>query len=246
MSLFVRLDVGFWSHRKTLRLRALIGDSALWIPPRLWSYAAQSQPDGDFSDYQPTELAMLLGYSGDAQAMLEALQRASFMDGMKIHGWDDHNGYHAVYSERAKKAAAARWKGNEKKITEKTGEGEDKRREEQASPSNASSIPKNGTRKKRAARKPLECEGFKQFWESYPRREAIANAEEAWVKNGCKEFLPKILTTVRSLKITDQWTKDGGRFVPHAATWLNRRGWEDELLTNTAVNNHTEKSKYGF
>lgn len=138
MSLFVRLEVGFWNHRKTLRLRALLGDAAFWIPPRLWSYAAQNQPDGDFSEYLPEELALLVGCSSNAQAMLEALQKAGFMDGMKIHGWADHNGYHEKFAERSKKAAAARWKGHEKKGKERRGE--EKTREEA---SNASSIDKH-------------------------------------------------------------------------------------------------------
>lgn len=133
MSLFVRLEAGFWTHRKTMRLRALIGDAALWLPPRLWSYAAQNQPDGDFSNYMPEELAMLLGYTSNAQAMLGALQQSGFMDEMKVHDWQEYNGYHRAFAERAKKAAAARWKGVSK--TER--KGEEKRREEG---SNASSI----------------------------------------------------------------------------------------------------------
>lgn len=119
MSLFVRLQSSFWNHRKTLRLRARIGDSAYWLPPRLWSYAAENQPDGDFSNYLPEELAMLLAYVGDAQAMLEAMQQAGFMDGMRIHDWQEHNAYHSTFSERAKKAAEARW-GKRKEAKEKT------------------------------------------------------------------------------------------------------------------------------
>lgn len=122
----MRLEAGFWTHRKTIRLRSLIGDAALWLPPRLWSYAAQNQPDGDFSDYLPDELAMLLGYSSNAQAMLQALQQSGFMDGMKVHDWQEYNGYHRAFAERAKKAAAARWKDKPK--TER--KGEEKRREE--------------------------------------------------------------------------------------------------------------------
>lgn len=124
MSLFVRLDVGFWTHRKTMRLRALIGDAAFWIPPRLWSYAAQNQPDGDFSAYMPEELAMLVGCSTDPKALLEALQHAGFMDGMKIHGWADHNGYHEKFAARAKKAAEARWRGRSRRDEKK---GQEKR-----------------------------------------------------------------------------------------------------------------------
>lgn len=134
MSLFVRVEVSFWTHRKTIRLRSLLGDSALWLPLRLWSYAAQNQSDGDFTDYSPEELAMLLGYTSNAQSMLQALQRAGFMDGMLIHGWGDYNGYHAAFSERAKKAATARWeKERSKEKPEKTGE--EKRGEEASIPS---------------------------------------------------------------------------------------------------------------
>jgi len=28
---------------------------------------------------------------------------------------------------------------------------------------------------------------------------------------------------------SEQWTKDNGQYIPHAATWLNGRRWEDEL-----------------
>ena len=65
--------------------------------------------------------------------MLEALQTSGFMDGMKIHGWADHNGYHEKFAERAKKAAAARWKkAADRKGEEKEKTGEDKRREEKS------------------------------------------------------------------------------------------------------------------
>lgn len=213
MSLFVRLDAGYWVHRKTLRLRSLLGDAALWIPPRLWCYAAQNQPDGDFSHYLPTELGMLLGCSIDGQAMLEALQQAGFMDGLKIHGWEEHNAYHHVFSERAKKAAAARW-GKKKKGKQKTRE--EKRGEEQASSSNAC----------------VMLQAFDEFWQAYPRKAGKAHAEKAWKNLGCEKLLPQILTTVRKCKISSDWTRDGGQFIPHPATWLNRRGWDDELPTH--------------
>jgi hypothetical protein len=126
MSLYIRLDAAFWSHRKTIRLRAILGDSALWLPPRLWSYASQNQPDGDFSKYLPEEIALLLAYAGDAKAMLGALQQAGFVDqDMKIHGWAEHNAYHQEYAERASKAATARWEKHrereEKKKQKKKG-----------------------------------------------------------------------------------------------------------------------------
>ena len=110
-ALYVRLNLGFYNHRKTARLRALIGDDAFWIPPRLWAYAAEHQPDGDFSTYGSEELALLLGCSKHAPSIRQALQQAGFLDEQgQIHDWEEHNGYHKAYAERAKKAAEARWK----------------------------------------------------------------------------------------------------------------------------------------
>lgn len=111
MSLFVRVNTNFYSHRKTARLRAKIGDAAFWLPPRLWAYAAENQPDGNFDGYTADELAAHLGYTGNPKGMLQAMLQAGFMDDnpLRIHDWAEYNSYHATFHERAKKAAAARW-----------------------------------------------------------------------------------------------------------------------------------------
>lgn len=104
-----------------MRLRAELGDDAFWIPPRLWAYAADNQPDGDFSSYSDQELSMLIGYSKDATRMLEALKKAGFLDAdRKIHDWEVYNSYHRTFSERAKNAANAKWRKEKK--PEMTGE----------------------------------------------------------------------------------------------------------------------------
>lgn len=101
---------GFYSHRKTMRLLSKLGHDAFWIPPRLWVYCAENQPDGNLSGYDAVELALLIGYNKDATSMLQALKDCGFMDSDgTIHDWKEYNGYHERYSERAKTAAAARW-----------------------------------------------------------------------------------------------------------------------------------------
>lgn len=109
--LYIKVMTGFYANKKTLRLKAAIGDAAFWVPPRLWAYAAENQPDGIFADYSPGEIASLIGYTGDASSMLEGLLKAGFMDEgpLRIHNWAERNEYHQTYAERAKKAAAARW-----------------------------------------------------------------------------------------------------------------------------------------
>lgn len=123
MSLYIRLYTSFFSHRKTRRLRSIIGDDAFWVPPRLWAYAATNQPDGNFKDYLPEDIAAGIGYTKDAQALLEALLEAQFLDkNMKIHDWAVHSGFHELYAARAKKAATIRWekeKNQKKEETEK-------------------------------------------------------------------------------------------------------------------------------
>jgi hypothetical protein len=124
MSLYIRLSTNFFSHVKTLRLKARIGNDAFWIPPRLWVYAAEHQPDGNLSKYTPEEIAMLVGWDGDARALLQALLHACFLDDdpLRIHGWDEHNGFHKAFADRASKAAMARWRRKEKTGEEKTGD----------------------------------------------------------------------------------------------------------------------------
>jgi hypothetical protein len=122
MSLYIRVSNSFWNHRKTAKLRTVIGDDALWIMPRIWSYASENQPDGNFSKYSSAELALLLGCPKHAQALLQALLQAGFMnEDMTLHDWDTHNGYHASYADRAVKGASARWRGHEKKRKERKG-----------------------------------------------------------------------------------------------------------------------------
>jgi hypothetical protein len=126
----------------------MIGDAALWLPPRWWSYAAEHQPDGTFKDYSAPELANLLGYQGNVQEMMEALIQSGFADAdpLRIHDWQDYNGYHKAFSERGRKGADARWQKERSKEKGTEKRGEEKRGEEksqallQASPSNACSI----------------------------------------------------------------------------------------------------------
>ena len=142
MSLYVRVMNNFYTHRKTGRLRATIGEAAFWVPPRLWAYAAENQPDGCFADYTAAELAILIGYTGDAQALLEALLHAGFMDSdpLRVHDWAEHNGYHSTFAERSKKALAARWKGKGQDKTGKERKGKETSSPSSSPSSNASSI----------------------------------------------------------------------------------------------------------
>ena len=71
---------------------------------------------------------------------------------------------------------------------------------------------------------------FSKFWEAYPNKKAKGNAEKAWLKLKVDQtLLDIILTAIEQHKQSKEWTADGGRYIPHPASWLNARRWEDEI-----------------
>ena len=71
---------------------------------------------------------------------------------------------------------------------------------------------------------------FDTFWAEYPNKVKKPNAIRAWEKLKPDAALAeKIMQGLARWKESDQWTRDNGRFVPHPATWLNGRQWEDEV-----------------
>ena len=76
-------------------------------------------------------------------------------------------------------------------------------------------------------------EGFAEFWEAYPKKMAKGDAIKAWGQMEAGQHLEKILETVKASAKLEAWTKDGGRFIPHPATWLRAQRWEDDVLFST-------------
>lgn len=79
-------------------------------------------------------------------------------------------------------------------------------------------------------------EAFKNFWEKYPNKKA----KHAAVKSFSR------LTEVERTRVQEvlpnhckqeQWTKDNGRFIPLASTWLNGKRFEDELKVSRVGRN---------
>lgn len=73
---------------------------------------------------------------------------------------------------------------------------------------------------------------FDTFWSEYPNRSAKANALKAWTRLTEKEKALAI-DALPKHKSSSQWVKDGGLFIPHAATWLNQKRFLDEVQVLT-------------
>ena len=90
----------------------------------------------------------------------------------------------------------------------------------------------NDTKEKEKV-KEKEKDLFAQFWAAYPKRKDRAKAQKAFAKlHPDEQLLTEILAALDWQKKTPDWLKDGGQFVPYAATYLNGRRWEDEPPQN--------------
>jgi hypothetical protein len=75
-------------------------------------------------------------------------------------------------------------------------------------------------------------ESFSEFWRTYPRRVGKEAAWRAWQKaKPTRELLAQMAAALEWQCGQDAWTKDGGQFIPHPATWLNQQRWLDEPTT---------------
>lgn len=70
---------------------------------------------------------------------------------------------------------------------------------------------------------------FDTFWGIYPRRVAKGNARKAWDRAISKAPVGIILASL-SAQFDAGMFSDDPQFVPHPATWLNREGWEDDII----------------
>ncbi len=98
-------------------------------------------------------------------------------------------------------------------------------------------IPFNGKQIQERKNLKLESRGinseFDSFYATYPKKVAKHNAKKAWMKNKCS--LEQVLPALEAHK--KNW-KDP-QFIPHPATWLNQRRWEDDITVNNTQANPT-------
>ena len=72
---------------------------------------------------------------------------------------------------------------------------------------------------------------FNEFWSAYPLKVGKKKAWQSFSKINNASF-PIIMSALSKQKASDQWIKDGGKFIPHPTTWLNGERWNDEVSPN--------------
>ena len=75
---------------------------------------------------------------------------------------------------------------------------------------------------------------FEEFWKKYPKHVSRKTAKEAFAKQKINGEFQLILDDIELKSHSSQWQKNGGEFIPHPATYLNQRRWEDGVRTDLA------------
>lgn len=91
----------------------------------------------------------------------------------------------------------------------------------------------------------LAKDSFADFWKAYPNKKAKPKADAAWRKlKPSVKTIADLMAGLERSKVSEQWLRDGGQYIPHPASWLNGRRWEDQLpesLSTTGTKPDPEK-----
>ena len=224
----------------------------------LWLWCVDNAQSGDISNIDKGDIADAAGWTKDPDVFVWALGDAGFLDtDGKIHDWNDYAGKLIMQIAQRKAGNRSRqqkYRDNQKRdnvfhdsvtavddntlvtrydaVTSRV----------MHSSHNATTVP-NPTVPNHtpiaptvgdadASPRPRDeiSELFDVFWSTYPRKTAKANALKSWRKiKPNKGLAQRIILAVREQAKTSQWTRDDGQYIPHPATWLNQRRWEDEI-----------------
>jgi uncharacterized protein YdaU (DUF1376 family) len=91
------------------------------------------------------------------------------------------------------------------------------------------------TKPPKAPKGAVYSEQFESFWKAYPSgvrgKPGKGAAFKAWQK--AKPSLDEILKALEWQRESDQWTREGGQYIPNPQTYLNQSRWQDDLPDET-------------
>lgn len=217
---------GLARHPKLINLMHLTGyarDRCIGKLNLLWWWVLDYAEDGDLAGVRPETVGEVVDIRNteEANVFYQALLETGFIDKETfcIHDWFDYAGrylktkYHS--SNPAKYRQILRKHLGKPKGSLKAHIPKDK-------PTLTDHNLNQKTNDSRAF--------FDAFWAAYPKKRAKGQAEKAFRKiHPDEQLLAKMVASIERAKTLDDWRKQGGRYIPHPATWLEGRRWEDEF-----------------
>ena len=72
---------------------------------------------------------------------------------------------------------------------------------------------------------------FDRFWVAYPKKVGKEKARRAFEKlHPTEDLLGQMLEAIAKQRRVYSWNKATWKYIPHPATWLNQKRWEDEVV----------------
>ena len=234
-------------HPKTKKLARRLGVSLPTVVGHLhylWWWALDFAQDGVLDKFDAEDIADAMQWDGDADQLVEAMIYSGYIDdtpdGRHIHDWADYAGklLERREKDRARKRSAAEAAGVPSSFRRSSN---GKNTEGDGNP-NASSVTNQPTNQPKPTNlnqpkptnqpdgdPPLQERRFAEFWQAYPKKVGKASCLKAWLKlKPTAELFAQIMETLTNQKASDQWKREGGRFIPNPLTWLNQGRWDDE------------------
>ena len=223
---WIKMRVDLQTHPKVFRMVSALRADRLRVIGGLhvaWSIFDTHSADGVLHGYTTEAMDAVIGWPGFTQAMVDVEWADIDEHGsLVMPRFDEHNGASAKRrandSERKRESRKANSVRNvSANDADKMRTREEKRREEKVLYQKPSSSSDDG-------------DPFSRFWKLYPRKVGKANAEKAWSKLKVDaDLFERMASALAAWAGSPDWTKDGGQFIPHPATWLNGKRWNDEL-----------------
>ncbi len=224
------VDIG--DHPKTFELAERLGigvAQAVGHLHLLWHFTLKfAWQDGSLERFSRVAVARGAHWDGDAHKFIEALQASGWLDGLKIHDWMDFCGdlvkkkIEYLTRKRERFGDFPKILGNSQH-TQPNQTNHTQPNQQQPCPTG-----EGGTNGKQAGSS--YSQDFLAFWAAYPRKAGKGAAWRSWLGlRPSSELAQRILEAVAAHSKSEQWQRESGRFIPHPATWLNQKRWEDEI-----------------
>lgn len=227
----------FWRTKcpHVVRISSATGRTAqevLGFLTDLWSWSSSESADGILHGIGVQDLAPILG--GDENLWSAVVESGWLIVGanyLQIPNWDHWLSKSAKRrtNDSLRKKMSRNCPQNVRKVSaSKADKSALQERREEESIKDTPNPQKDKTPKPKTP----PDESFERFWRAYPNRKAKGAAAKSWEKiNPDAELFAAIMSAIEWQSKSEDWTKEGGRFIPHPATWLNQKRWEDEQTT---------------
>ena len=228
-------------HPKTAALMANLDISkchAIGILESIWHMGMRYAPCGDIGKHTDGTIATHIGWGGDVDLLITALLNAGWLEAHQqhrliIHDWQDHCDQttkrfvtsHNLSFVSSGPANASTMRANDSlpvpvpvPVPEPEPESE----------------PDNNTPAKRAegdSAKPTNgaYPGFDAWFDAYPRGPRRVGKKKClarWKRDNLEPRADELLANLEAWKVSEEWTKDGGKFICGPLPFLNQERYD--------------------